>query len=96
MKQHKRLENMLMSAKVRGKHSLDLNLSEAGQLIYEYSNSENSIAELVIQIENLKKKLDLAQKAMIDPMPVISTSKTNKTKESTKDEFNGIMDGGSF
>jgi len=84
---------MLMSAKVRGKHSLDLNLSEAGQLIYEYSESENSIEGLVSQIENLKQKLDLAQKAMIAHAPAI---KTNKTKESTKAEFNGIMDGGSF
>ena len=93
MKQHKRLENMLMSAKVRGKHSLDLNLSEAGQLIYEYSKSENSIEELADQIENLKQQLDLAQKALIAQAPAINTT---KIKESTKTEFNGIMDGGKF
>lgn len=93
MKQHKRLENMLMSAKVRGKHSLNLNIAEAGQLISEFSESENSIEDLTDQIENLKQELDLAQQAITKKTPVINEA---KTKESTNIEFNGIMDGGKF
>ena len=39
MIQHKRLDNQLMSAKVRGKHSVNLSVGEAGNIVREHQQA---------------------------------------------------------
>ena len=39
MIKNKRLENQVMSAKVRGKHSIDLSIGEANQILTEFNRA---------------------------------------------------------
>lgn len=75
MIQHKRLDNQLMSAKVRGKHKLDISTGEASQLISEFNKAVEEKENLKQQIEDLKKQLSEA-----------STTSQTETKAETKQE----------
>lgn len=91
MIQHKRLNNQLMSAKVRGKHSVDLSIGEAGNLIKEYQRSVDEANDLKGRVEQLERELADA-KANAKTETVDTETKTVQTKQ----QFTGVLDGGKF
>lgn len=93
MIQHKRLERMLMSAKVRGKHSIDCNLAEINQLIYEFDEVVKERDRLARENSELKAN----EKKQVRPAsPENNSEPQEPTASKSPSTFNGILDGGSF
>jgi len=92
MIKNKRLENQVMSAKVRGKHSIDLSIGEANQILTEFNRASEECTALQQQVEQLKQELSDAQSQVsAQPAPVESDKKETT---SNTEQFTGILDGG--
>jgi cell division protein FtsB len=91
MIQHKRLDNQVMSAKVRGKHSVDLSIAEAGTLVREYQKVADENSVLAEQVKQLEQELNEAN----ERAPA-STGTVEPVSQPAVTEVTGIFDGGKF
>lgn len=94
MRQHTRLKNQTMSAKVRKVTSVTLSTGEADTIEAEWEAAYELIEKLAKENEEHTAKIkELNTRIQADARPE-NTTKTTGNNSPT--EFNGVLDGGKF
>lgn len=96
MRQHTRLKNQVMSAKVRKITSVTLSTGEADTIEAEWEAAYELIEKLAKENEEYKaknKELATRIQAQADTRPADTTKTSGNTNPT---EFSGVLDGGKF